>query len=151
MTQSSIPGEDDALISETLDPLLRQLDSDPDRAREKYVEIRARLLQFFESKDCSGCERLVDASVLRVIKNKKRISAADDPDTVFQKAAKRILREYRKQWAGTTEAFERLLHWLHPDWEEAALLYNRIHNAMTLIFRNNRIDGAENLSDETIK
>lgn len=53
---------------EAWEQFLSLLDEDPDKAGDKYEQIRARLLTFFECRRCLAAERLADISINRVIK-----------------------------------------------------------------------------------
>lgn len=144
--------EDSRLTREAVEPLLRWLDPDRARAEEKYAQIRAQLLEFFESKECRGTEHLVDETVARVIRRRRKLGANPEcAEVIFQKAARTTLRDYRKQWAVTPEALERLLKWLGSDSEEAGGKYNHIHAVLSAIFRREGLAAAESLADEAIR
>jgi DNA-directed RNA polymerase specialized sigma24 family protein len=53
---------------EAWEKFLNLLDEAPDKAGDKYEEIRARLITFFECRRCLAVERLADISINRVIK-----------------------------------------------------------------------------------
>lgn len=53
---------------EAWEKFLNLLDEDPDKAGNKYEEIRDRLITFFECRRCLATERLADISINRVIK-----------------------------------------------------------------------------------
>jgi hypothetical protein len=52
LMELSSQGRDWVLTSEALDRLLEQLDSDRDRAAEKYEQIRQRLIKLFRWRGC---------------------------------------------------------------------------------------------------
>lgn len=56
------------LPPEAWEKFLKLLDDDPDKAGNKYEEIRGRLVTFFECRRCQAAERLADISINRVIK-----------------------------------------------------------------------------------
>lgn len=53
---------------EAWEKFLNLLDEDPNKAGDKYEEIRGRLITFFECRRCLAAERLADVSINRVIK-----------------------------------------------------------------------------------
>lgn len=53
---------------EAWDKFLNLLDEDPNKAGDKYEEIRRKLVTFFECRRCLAAERLADVSINRVIK-----------------------------------------------------------------------------------
>jgi len=139
------------LRPEALEKLLSWLDVDPTRAEEKYEQIRAGLLAFFEAKGCNSIRQLADETVLRVIEDLRKPNASvASPEFRFEKAREKVLRNYLKRWATTKEAFDRLLNWLDPDPEQAGRKYEQIHSALSAIFRNHEFVDAEGLADETI-
>lgn len=53
---------------EAWEQFLKLLDEDSEQAGDKYEQIRARLITFFECRRCLASERLADFSINRVIK-----------------------------------------------------------------------------------
>ena len=84
---------------EAFEQLLRWLDSDRDRAGEKYVKIRSRLIRIFSARGCCTPEDLADQT-LNVVTSKidKLIeNYVGDPALYFYGVAKNIYREYLKK------------------------------------------------------
>ena len=59
---------DVGLTKEEFDELLSWLDTDPDRAGEKYEAIRHRLITIFLNRQCYEAEDLADETINRVAK-----------------------------------------------------------------------------------
>lgn len=78
------------------DNLLEWLDSDRDRAAEKYEMIRQSLIQIFTWKRCSDAESLADETLdqvmLRVPELKERFEG--NPSTYIHAVAKRLVAEH---------------------------------------------------------
>lgn len=53
---------------EAWEKFLKLLDEAPDKAGDRYEQIRARLITFFECRRCLASERLADISINRVIR-----------------------------------------------------------------------------------
>lgn len=146
-----LPHDNSRLTQEELERLLSWLDPDRGNAGKKYKHIRARLLELFQSNGCEAPETLTDTATLRVIGNISKLGTSEsDTDAIFQKAARKILRDYLKLWATTKEAFDRLLLWLDADREQASHRYRRIHLTLSAIFRSHGFPDAESLADEAI-
>jgi hypothetical protein len=144
--------QDEKLTREALEDLLAWLDSDRKQAEEKYRSIRAKLLETFESNVCNNPDILADEVVIRVTKRiPKLVYTEARANLLFEKAARKVSRNYLKYWATTKEAFDRLLRWLDPDQEQASIKYGRIHTALTAIFRRHGIADAESLADRTVE
>jgi RNA polymerase sigma factor (sigma-70 family) len=77
---------------------LRLFDHDPDRAAEKYEDLFARLVKFFEWRNCRSPEDLAQETLTRGLTNVAR--GADiyttDPVHYFFGIAKNIVREDRR-------------------------------------------------------
>jgi RNA polymerase sigma factor (sigma-70 family) len=145
------PQQDSLLTPEALEKMLIWLDTDRERAEEKYLQIRAKLSEVFESNGCKMVSGLTDEAVIHVIKKIRKTGAsASDLGPLCQKAGEKVLRNYFKRWASTKEAFDRLLNWLDADKEAAGKKYDQIHMALSTIFRVKGFADAEGLADETI-
>ena len=84
---------------EAFDKLLRWLDPDRDRAGEKYVKIRFRLVRIFSARGCCTPEDLADQT-LNVVTSKIDWlieNYVGDPALYFYGVAKNIYREYLKK------------------------------------------------------
>lgn len=85
------------ISAENFDALLRWLDSDVERAGEKYEAIRRRLIQYFVLRQCLDPEALADETIDRVAKRTLEIadSFQGEPGQFFYAVAKRLLIEPR--------------------------------------------------------
>ena len=68
MESESTRNEKWTLTRESLEVFLSYLDSDSERAGEKYENIRQKLITFFRCNGCSAAEDLVDETIDRVIR-----------------------------------------------------------------------------------
>lgn len=88
--------KDWALGSEAFEKLLATLDSDRDRAAERYETIRRRLIQVFRWRGCSEPEALADETIDRV--SRKLMEGeeilASDPAVYFYGVARNVLKEF---------------------------------------------------------
>ncbi len=151
MSSDLIPQQYSQLLPQALEKLLLWLDIDKKRAEEKYGQIRAGLLELFESNGCKMIHEMADEAIVQAMKKVRKTGAsAYDADSIFRKAGEKVLRDYFKRWASTKEALDRLLNWLDPDAEAAAKKYERIHLTLSAIFRSQGLTDAEGLADETI-
>jgi DNA-directed RNA polymerase specialized sigma24 family protein len=85
------------------DLLLRQLDSDRERAGQRYELIRRKLMKFFEWRGCTTPDEYADRTIDRVA---RRIAEgeeirAGDPYLFFHGVALNVLREH---WKGVQKA-----------------------------------------------
>lgn len=81
---------------EAFEKLLVTLDSDRDRAAEKYESIRRRLIQVFQWRGCSESEALADETIDRVsrkLEGGEEIRASD-PAVYFYGVARNVLKEF---------------------------------------------------------
>jgi DNA-directed RNA polymerase specialized sigma24 family protein len=81
---------------QNFDILLEWLDSDRDRAAEKYEMIRQSLIQIFIWKRCSEAESLADETLDRVMLRVPEIRGTyeGDPSTYIHAVAKKLLAEH---------------------------------------------------------
>ena len=84
---------------ELFDALLEWLDSDRDKAAQRYEVIRAGLIRIFVSNGLSDAEHYADVVIDRVIKKLPEIRAAyvGDPAKYFHGVARNVIREARRQ------------------------------------------------------
>ena len=84
---------------EDFNALLRWLDSDIERAAEKYEAIRRRLTQYFVLRQCVDPEELTDETMRRVARRVPEIATSyhGEPSRYFYGVARLILREYFRQ------------------------------------------------------
>lgn len=99
------------LTREALDRLLEQLDSDRDRAAEKYEQIRQRLMKLFRWRGCPAFEEYTDKTIDRVA---RRIAEGaefqtDNPYTLFYAVAMMVLKEHWRKSEREAEACSSLL------------------------------------------
>lgn len=86
------------LTPETFASLLQCLDTDAERAAEKYVALRERLAKFFECRGCNATLDLADETINRVARrlNEGETIRATDPTPYFYGVARNVLREDQK-------------------------------------------------------
>jgi RNA polymerase sigma factor (sigma-70 family) len=92
-----------AINKEALDKLLICLDTDEQRAAEKYENVRRKLIAFFESRGCTFSEDCTDISITRAA---RRILEGQEITTTnilsyFLGIAWNVLQEYRKEAKNT--------------------------------------------------
>lgn len=87
-----------SLTSEDFDRLLAWLDSDRERAAQKYVHIRQSLTKILAWRGCSEAEDLTDETIDRVVKKVHLLAETykGDPTLYFYGVAKRVRLEYLK-------------------------------------------------------
>lgn len=91
-------GSRDDARGETFDRLLEWLDSDRDRAGERYEAIRRKLVKFFEWNGIAEATELADRTFDRVGRKllEGGLRETDDPSAFCQGVARNILKEH---WA----------------------------------------------------
>jgi DNA-directed RNA polymerase specialized sigma24 family protein len=84
------------LTGDALQDLLEWLDSDPASAGEKYEQIRASLIKFFESRGCLSPEEQTDETIDRVARRLSEgvVIHTTNPFLYFYGIALRVLQEY---------------------------------------------------------
>jgi len=84
---------------DTFDALLDWLDSDREKAAERYEIIRAGLIRIFVSKGLSDAEHYTDETIDRVIKRlpELRKTYVGDPARYFHGVARNVLLEYGRR------------------------------------------------------
>lgn len=84
------------LTQDSFDNLLRWLNSDRERAGEKYEDIRFGLIQFFKSRGADSAEELADETINRVASKLPQIADnyIGDPTSYFYGVAKKVQLEY---------------------------------------------------------
>ena len=84
-----------AIHPDAFDTLLAAIDSDRDRAGEKYEEIRLGLVRYFEWRGCTCPEELTDDTIDRVSRrlHEGQVIHAVNPLSYFYGVARNILRE----------------------------------------------------------
>ena len=89
------------LSKEAFDNLLLCLDPDLERAAEKYLMIRKKLVLFFESHRCFAAQDQADVTINRVAKKliENREISIEDSSGYFFGVAYKILLEYRTKAA----------------------------------------------------
>jgi len=87
------------LTGDALHDLLGWLDSNPERAGEKYEQIRASLIKFFESRACLTPEEQADETIDRVARRLSEgvVIQTTNPFLYFYGIALRVLQEYWRQ------------------------------------------------------
>lgn len=81
------------------DELLKWLDSDRDRAAERYEQIRRHLIRVFVTRGCTEAEDLADETINRVAKKMPELRAAyvGNPESYFHGVAKNVAHEYLRK------------------------------------------------------
>lgn len=84
---------------EPFDALLQWLDSDREKAGQRYEVIRAGLVRMFVSNGLSDAEHYADVAIDRVIKRLPEIRATyvGDPAKYFHGVGRNVVREARRQ------------------------------------------------------
>jgi DNA-directed RNA polymerase specialized sigma24 family protein len=85
-----------SLTPRSFDRLLEALDSDRERAGQSYVQIRRKLVKFFEWHGCVCPDDLADRTIDRVCRKVEEGEAirAAEPSAYFHGVARNILREH---------------------------------------------------------
>lgn len=93
--------KDRSVSREAFDQMLAWLDSDRERAGQKYEEIRCGLIKIFVCQGCSDPEGLADETIDRVIHKVPEIAPnyAGNPALYFSGVARYILLEYKNRIA----------------------------------------------------
>lgn len=93
--------KDRSVSREAFDQMLAWLDSDRERAGQKYEEIRCGLIKIFVCQGCSDPEGLADETIDRVIHKIPEIvpNYAGNPALYFSGVARYILLEYKNRIA----------------------------------------------------
>jgi DNA-directed RNA polymerase specialized sigma24 family protein len=93
--------KDRSVSREAFDQILAWLDSDRERAGQKYEEIRCGLIKIFVCQGCSDPECLADETIDRVIHKIPEIvpNYAGNPALYFSGVARYILLEYKNRIA----------------------------------------------------
>ena len=100
-----------SLTREAFDRLLEKLDSDRDRAAEKYEQIRQRLVKLFRWRGCQLFEEYADKTIDRVA---RRIGEGaefqtENPYTLFYAVAMNLLKEHWRKFERESEALDYLV------------------------------------------
>ena len=84
---------------ESFGALLQWLDPDPERAGQRYEEIRTGLIRIFVAKGLSDAEHYADEAIDRVIKKLPEIQASyvGDPARYFHGVARNLILEARRR------------------------------------------------------
>jgi DNA-directed RNA polymerase specialized sigma24 family protein len=96
MSGSVSTKEEYGLTGDRFERLLAWLDSDRDRAGQRYEEIRLQLIKIFVSRGCLISEELADRTIDRVARKLSTISNTycGDPALYFYGVAKVVFFEY---------------------------------------------------------
>jgi DNA-directed RNA polymerase specialized sigma24 family protein len=87
------------VTTESFNALLGWLDSDRNRAGQKYEEIRNRLIKIFTCRGCHEAESLTDDTIDRVASKVEDVAPTytGDPALYFYAVARRVLLEYLRK------------------------------------------------------
>ena len=99
MSVRPLSGKEWELTPEAFSKFLVWLDPDPDRAGEKYEDIRRRLIQIFICRGCTCPEDLSDETINRVIRKFPELEEtyAGDPALYFYGVAHRVHLEFLRK------------------------------------------------------
>ncbi len=102
---SPVPESD--LTAAQFDALLRRLDTDRNRAGEKYEEVRWKLVRFFQWNSCLAAEELVDETLNRVAERvAERGDEISDVAAFAWGVARKVRLEALRKARGPEEGFE---------------------------------------------
>jgi DNA-directed RNA polymerase specialized sigma24 family protein len=84
---------------ENFDTLLNWLDSDRERAGEKYEYIRHSLIKIFVWRGCNRAEELADETIDRVMRKARELAKTykGNPALYFYGVAKKVLLEHQRR------------------------------------------------------
>lgn len=84
------------LSQAAFDKMLSWLDTDRERAGEKYEKIRRRLVEIFASRGCQEADDLADETINRVARRSQDVAEGyvGDPAHYFYAVAKKVFLEY---------------------------------------------------------
>lgn len=128
------------LTQASFDNLLRWLDSDRERAGERYEDIRSKLIQFFTFRGADSADDLADETINRVASKVEYLAEEyiGDPALYFYGVAKKVQLEYlrrqrsiiltkaylpEKEDDGIYDCLERCLKQLPPNQRELLIAY----------------------------
>ncbi len=88
-----------AITQEAFDGLLAWLDSDRERAAQKYESVRTRLIKIFACRGCGEADDLADETINRVTAKLREIvdSYRGDPALYFYGVANKVYLEYLRR------------------------------------------------------
>ena len=115
------------LTQDAFDNLLYRLDSDPERAAEKYEDLRHGLITFFECRRSHVPEDLADETINRVARRlaEGKDIYAGNPASYFYGVARNVLKEHwdaRESASASLEAMRPLTISLESGGQEAESL-----------------------------
>jgi len=124
-----------------LETLLQNLDSDPNRATEKYQDLWTALTHFFKERDHSQPEKLATSTLKRIAPILGNRDIRHVQDWIWKEAAI-VSQESR--------SFETLLQRLDADRDCAGKKYVDIRLTLIKFFQWNDCPAAEELTDRTL-
>ena len=105
----------DSISQADFDKLLVLLDADRDAAGVKYESLRARLIKFFEWRDCNAAHELADTVFDRIIKKIVEGEEIQNVNAYAATVAQFVFKEYARKAARRGESIEE-----NPDFREIA-------------------------------
>src|SRR5688572_13262120 len=104
----NVPKKDWIVTQKAFDKLLGVLDTDRERAGEKYERIRQKLTKIFRWRGCSLPEEYVDRTMDRVARRLDEGAElrVNNPYLYFHGVALNVLREYRREMEKTPESLD---------------------------------------------
>jgi DNA-directed RNA polymerase specialized sigma24 family protein len=97
---------DDLLTQTAFDKLLALLDADRERAGARYEALRARLIKFFEWRDCDDPEELADAVFDRVTKKIEAGESVRNVEAYAATVAQFVLKEDARSPSRRSQSIE---------------------------------------------
>jgi len=96
----------DGLSKNNFERFLQTLDSDKDKAAEKYLRMRSGLESFFEWRDCENTEELTDIVLDRIIKKIIAGETIENIEAFSVSIAKFVVLEHKRKAARNTDLVE---------------------------------------------
>lgn len=116
------------LTEEALNKLLNILDTDRERAGQKYELLRRKLLKFFEIRGCQTPDEAVDETFNVVAKRivEGQVIVGDQPSRYFYGVARNLLREYWRRPGRLLQSLECMPLSSHPHEKLIEVCENRL-------------------------
>jgi DNA-directed RNA polymerase specialized sigma24 family protein len=122
------------LSERALERFLTALGGDRDMAADRYEQIRARLLRFFEWRGCAFPDECADETLTRVIRKIDEGNAIQDPDSYCCGVARLVLLEALKERDRQRDALSQmptLSAWIEDVHEEVDRRLECLRTCMT--------------------
>ena len=139
--KSATSRRNDRLITqEAFDQMLDWLDSDRERAGQRYEEIRSGLIKIFVCRGCLDSEGLADETINRVIRKVPEIVSnyVGNPALYFSSVARYILLEYQRTITQRRPSIPEALNQVEEDDEEIEREYECLDRCIEHLTPANR-------------